>query len=230
LFFLLEKSECPEHQLVSGFSLGGQKVEEREYPWIGALLRYGNVICGSNLSSFSSSCYFKLSLIYNFSFSVSRKHALLAAHCIQNKKDLLPLGPEYYAVKFSNDANSDISSKISEMILHPHWDSKSDQFKADIAIAVLKDTISFTPEISKICFNTPNQPVDNFDGRNATVAGWGLTETSEKQAVSDLREVTVPIVNEIACRASDRLKRYNADTLFCAGSKDGKTGPCRGNY
>jgi Leucine-rich repeat (LRR) protein len=46
----LEKSACPEHQIASGFSYGGQIVEGRKYPWIGALLRYGKVICGSNLS------------------------------------------------------------------------------------------------------------------------------------------------------------------------------------
>jgi hypothetical protein len=46
----LEKSACPEHQVVSGFSYGGQKVKGRKYPWIGAVLRQGQVICGSNLS------------------------------------------------------------------------------------------------------------------------------------------------------------------------------------
>ncbi len=55
----LEKSACPEHQVVSGFSYGGQKVEGRKYPWIGVVLRYGQVICGSNLSSLSSYYYFK---------------------------------------------------------------------------------------------------------------------------------------------------------------------------
>jgi hypothetical protein len=54
----LEKSACPEHQVVSGFSYGGKIVEGRKYPWIGALLRYGKVICGSNLSSLSDSFYF----------------------------------------------------------------------------------------------------------------------------------------------------------------------------
>jgi hypothetical protein len=165
--------------------------------------------------------------------SVSRKHALLAAHCIKNKKDLLPLGVEFYVIKFSNDANDGnpkISSKVSELILHPQWDSKTEKFEADIAIAVLKETISFTPEVSKICFNTPNQPIENLEGQNATVAGWGYTETSTTQAVFDLREAIVPIANQTACAASDRLKRYNADTLFCAGWKDGKTGSCRGEY
>jgi hypothetical protein len=168
-------------------------------------------------------------LIY-FSFSVSRKHVLLAAHCIKGKKDHLPLGPEYYEIKFTNDARSDFSYDVSEMILHPRWDSKSEEYENDIAIAVLKETISFTSEISKICFNTPNQPVENFDGQNATVAGWGYPDQNTTQTVLDLREVIVPIANQTACAASDRLKRFNADTLFCAGSKDGKTGPCRGEY
>jgi secreted trypsin-like serine protease len=154
----------------------------------------------------------------------------LAAHCIKGKKDHLPLGPEYYEIKFTNDARSEFSYDVSEMILHPRWDSKSEHFGADIAIAVLRETISFTPEVSKICFNTPNQPVENFEDQNATVAGWGYPDPDTKEAVLDLREVIVPIANQTACAASDRLRRYNADTLFCAGSKDGKTGPCRGEY
>jgi hypothetical protein len=162
--------------------------------------------------------------------SVSRKHALLAAHCIKGKKDHLPLGAEYYEIIFSNDADSDFSTDVSEMILHPQWDSKSAQYKADIAIAVLKETISFTPDVHKICFNTPNQPVENFVDQNATVTGWGYPDQNTTQAVLDLREVIVPIANQTACAASDRLKTYNADTLFCAGWKDGMTGPCRGEY
>jgi hypothetical protein len=59
-FTFLEKSACPEHQVVSGFSFGSKKVEGRKYPWTGVVLRQGQVICGSNLSSFSSSCFFKL--------------------------------------------------------------------------------------------------------------------------------------------------------------------------
>jgi hypothetical protein len=152
---------------------------------------------------------------------------LLAAHCIKNKKDHLPLGPEYFKIKFTNDARSDFSNDVSELILHPHWDSNSENFRADIAIAVLKETISFTPEVYKICFNTPNQPIENFEGQSATVTGWGLTEGTN-QTELDLREVIVPIANQTACAASDRLKRYNDNTLFCAGSKDGKTGPCSG--
>ncbi len=227
--FFLEKSACPEHQVVSGFSYGGQKVEGRKYPWIGVLQYQDQIICGSNLSSFSLSCCFKLhsNLLL---ISVSRKHALLAAHCIKGKKDHLPLGPEFYVIKFSNDASSDFSSDVFELILHPRWDSKSEHFEADIAIAVLKEAISFTPEVSKICFNTPNQPVENFVGQNATLAGWGYPDQNTTQAVLDLREVIVPIANQTDCAASDRLKTYNADTLFCAGSKDGKTGPCRGEY
>ncbi len=155
---------------------------------------------------------------------------MLAAHCIKSKKDHLPLGPEYYEIKFSNDARSDVSSDVSEMILHPRWDSKSEEYENDIAIAVLKETISFTLNISKICFNTPNQPVENFEDQNATVAGWGYPDQNTTKSVLDLREVIVPIANQTACAASDRLKRYNADTLFCAGSKDGRTGPCRGEY
>ncbi len=129
--------------------------------------------------------------------------------------------PLEYGYKVSNDANSDFSNDVSELMLHPDWDSKSEQFKADIAIAVLKEFIDFSLDVRKICFSAPNQPIENFVGQNATVAGWGYTESSGRQAVLQLRDVIVPIVNQTFCSASSRLKKYNADTLFCAGSKDG---------
>jgi hypothetical protein len=123
-----------------------------------------------------------------------------------------------------------MSGEISELILHPDWDHKSKHFKADIAIAVLKEPVIFTSDIRKICLTTPSQPIKNFANQIATVAGWGYTETSNKTSVSDLREVKVPIAEQSLCDASKRLQRYNADTLFCAGSRDNLTGPCRGNF
>jgi hypothetical protein len=157
---------------------------------------------------------------------------LLAAHCIQNKKNPVPSGPQFYQIQFTNrvDLDSNESKEISDFHLHPDWDHQSDDFKADIAIVVLKELIDFTPNISKICFNTPKLPIKKLVGRNATVAGWGITETSSRMAVEDLRGVKVPIVKQSLCDASKRLQRYNADTLFCAGSRDNVTGPCRGNF
>ncbi len=157
---------------------------------------------------------------------------MLAAHCFQDKKNFLPFGPQHYQIQFTNqvDLESNVSKELSEIHLHPDWDQKSDHFKADIAIAVLKELIDFTPNISKICFNTPKQPIKKLVGQNATVAGWGYTETSSRMAVADLRGVKVPIVKPSLCKASTRLQTFSSDTLFCAGSRDNVTGPCRGNF
>jgi hypothetical protein len=77
--------------------------------------------------------------------------------------------------------------------------------------------------------NTPSDPIQSFAGRNASVYGWGLTEDFE--LVTKLRHVEVPLVDQALCNSSSQgLRRIMSDTSFCAGARDGKSGPCNGNF
>jgi hypothetical protein len=77
-----------------------------------------------------------------------------------------------------------------------------------------------------ICLN--KEPIGNFVGKNATVAGWGLY--SESFDSSDfLREVDVPIVDQTLGDDDRVVRTLNSELSFLAGAKDG-SGPCNGFF
>ncbi len=116
---------------------------------------------------------------------------------------------------------------VSEFIIHHDWDSEDDHYAADIAIAVLKKPVEITNKIRHVCLNTPSDPIQSFAGRRASVYGWGFTE--ELETVTELREVEVPLVDQALCNSSHtELPKIISDTSFCAGARDGETGPCNG--
>jgi hypothetical protein len=68
-------------------------------------------------------------------------------------------------------------------------------------------------------------------GRNGRVYGWGLIEDLAKDLapVSQLRHVDEPLVDQALCNSSHPiLGKIMSDTSFCAGARDGETGPCNG--
>ncbi len=117
---------------------------------------------------------------------------------------------------------------ISEFIVHPDWDPTETHYDADIAIAVLEKPLNLSNEIRHVCLNTPSDPIQNFAGKNAKVYGWGLTEDLETG--TELRDVKVQLVDQALCNSSHaEFSRIMSDTSFCAGARDGKSGPCNGN-
>jgi secreted trypsin-like serine protease len=118
--------------------LGGRPVSEKDYPWLVAHYYTNNgFICGGSL--------------------VSKRIVVTAAHCIWDKKSLLrrtELNSTYYLGKhqLSNLLETgSVKSKVQNFALHPSWDPQSDRYDADIAIAVLRETIVYTDRIIPIC-------------------------------------------------------------------------------
>jgi hypothetical protein len=143
---------------------------------------------------------------------------------------------------FKNDYDTDDESAnayVSEFIVHPDWDPKETRYTADIAIAILKEPVNLTNKVRHVCLNTPSKPIQSFAGRNAKVYGWGLTEGLEYY--TELRDVEVPLVDQKWCSKTEyttwifftkeeptKIANIMSETSFCAGAKDGKTGPCNG--
>jgi hypothetical protein len=154
------------------------------------------------------------------------------AHCLQSKRQENAKNASDSYFYFKNDYNTDDESEnayVSEFIIHPDWDPQETHYTANIAIAVLKEPVKLSNEIRHVCLNTPSNPIQSFAGRNGKVYGWGLTEDLE--IVTELRHVEVPLVDQALCNSSHpRVPKIMSDTLFCAGARDGKTGPCNGNF
>jgi hypothetical protein len=123
--------------------------------------------------------------------------------------------------------DSTAKADISEFIIHPDWDPKETHYRADIAIAVLRRSIKLSNKIRHVCLNDPSNPVQSFAGHEAMVYGWGLSE--EFLFLSELRDVSVPLVDQALCNSSNsNLPKIISDSSFCAGARDGKTGACNG--
>ncbi len=154
---------------------------------------------------------------------------MFAAHCIEGKKAAKQAQPESFKFYFQNDLSKlSTETRISEIILHPDWNRLEKAFKADIAIAVLTKPLEITNQIHHICLNAQPNSIQTLIGQNATVAGWGHTESSDKETVKQLKSISIPIVDHRFCNTSLALKNIYADTLFCAGKNESAVGPCKG--
>jgi hypothetical protein len=155
---------------------------------------------------------------------------LFAAHCVEYKKSIITIDHEhsYFLFQDNWDDENGTEFSISEIIVHPDWDTLTKPYEADIAIAILKEPVELSSNLTNICLNSPSKSVDdNFIGQRGIVAGWGHTEF-RFEPVEELRAVHVPIVEREKCTESTVLRSIYSDTLFCAGNVDVSAGPCRG--
>lgn len=123
-----------------------------------------------------------------------------------------------------------IQSGVSQLIMHPEWNSNDNRYDADIAIAVLVRTLDFkTKFIKPICLWTRTSSYEDMIGNQLTVAGWGKTEFSSAFS-SKPKWVKVPVVSESMCLRSNReLPAITSDRTFCAGDIANKVGACNGD-
>lgn len=166
---------------------------------------------------------------------VSTKLIVTAAHCVQSKRDSLAKKADeasFYMGKHNLESLSGepnyIVSGVTQFILHPDWNINDDRYDADIAIAVLLRTISFTKFVKSICLWTSTSSSDDIVGKKGVVAGWGKTEFD---AVSTAQPnwALLPVVTTLTCiRSNDAFNTLTSERTFCAGDRSGKTGPCLG--
>ncbi len=163
------------------------------------------------------------------------RHVLLPAHCIQNKRVKQAHEATDAFIVFENDIfkkdRNVAKAHVSEYIIHPDWDPEDTHYSADIAIAIINEPKNITNEIGHVCLNTPANPIQSWAGKRAEVYGWGLNEDLEEDLANTfaytLGQVISPLVDQAKCNSSI-LRNIMADTSFCAGSKDGRSGPSNG--
>lgn len=69
-------------------------------------------------------------------------------------------------------------SAVSEFILHPDWKHDDMRYDADIAIAVMVRSVTFTKFVKPICLWTSTSSYSDIVGSKGVIAGWGKTESS----------------------------------------------------
>ena len=102
---------------------------------------------------------------------------------------------------------------VSEIIIHPGWDSTAKRFNDDIALLILEDEIAFTKYIRPVCLMTEDRGVD--DG---IVVGWGRSEDTTKYHESIPKALQIPIVSNQECFVQNsRTVDLAWPKSFCAG-------------
>lgn len=159
-----------------------------------------------------------------------------AAHCVQAKKESTIRKAEdaffflgkHDLEKLSGESNF-IWSGVSQLTIHPEWNSNDDRYDADIAIAVLNKNVLFTKFVKPICLWTATTSYTDIIGKTGVVAGWGKTEIV---AISTDRPkwTQIPVVSEVDCvRSNSAFAALTSSRTFCAGVRNGNNGPCNGD-
>lgn len=161
---------------------------------------------------------------------------MTAAHCIQEKNSNEKRKAEeasFFLGKLNLDTlkaeEGYIMSEVTQLIIHPEWNSLDDRYDADIAIAVLLRTIEFSKFVRPICLWKLTSSYYDLVGEKGILAGWGKTELSAI-STSTPRWSEIAVVDSITCLRSNRaFDALTSNRTFCAGDKEGKTGPCNGD-
>lgn len=75
------------------------------------------------------------------------------------------------------------------------------------------------------CFVTE---LNDYSGRLAIVAGWGLTGERQRPSAI-LRKVSVPVWSKKDCYNSGYGEKRLSENMLCAGYKEGKRDACQGD-
>lgn len=153
---------------------------------------------------------------------------MTAAHCFQDK-DEPEARPATDIIFFVG--KSDLGSitergfqrlPISEVKFHPFWDPQLSTYEGDIAIAILKRTITFSEKIKPICLPSPGDSIENVKG---TVAGWGYDE--RKTIGGQLKLTRLSVISNSKCVEDDKLfSQLLNSKSFCTELSN--RSPCEG--
>ncbi|CAO1415670.1 unnamed protein product [Diamesa serratosioi] len=205
--------DCGIHSAANGLVLGGKYVARGLWPWNVALfdIHPREYFCGGVL--------------------LSRRFVITAAHCLHAKHSikrdhaniLLVFGA--YNLDFVKEPGT-VSSYLNRSYIHPDWNTRTDNYDADIALIEVKNTITYSNFIKPVCLWTGDNLLDEVKG---TVIGWGATSIT-KEASNEPFEITVPFVSYKNCLSDyPELGDVSSPRTFCGGARDGIQGPCYGD-
>nr|XP_022905596.1 trypsin-3-like [Onthophagus taurus] len=144
------------------------------------------------------------------------EYIVTAAHCVYNNRRPSDITVNLGSLK----QGLGDKRKVTDIFMHPGYDNKN--LRHDIAILKIPSLGNFTNFIKNITLPDSSPKA----GTNCTVAGWGVTETSDSGTLH-LKYAKVPIISTPRCRASykDQLKKE----MFCAGYLEGGSDACQGD-
>lgn len=161
---------------------------------------------------------------------VSARWFLTAAHCI-SVGQLQPLPSSEFRISLGkSDLNAgplDFYTLDSVVKRHPSYTASSSSEFAKYDLALLHLSRPAVQDPLRIV--SPSESALWKSGTSAVLAGWGKTCLDDSAAcgpVRQLREVTIPIINDAECRRLEG-EPFDPAIMLCAG--EGEKGGCEGD-
>ncbi|XP_060591459.1 uncharacterized protein LOC132746360 isoform X1 [Ruditapes philippinarum] len=175
---------------------------------------------------------------------ISQRFVVTAAHCIEEFSEIF--GVDFGAknvelllgttdcLGIQNDGKR---RKVRSFTVHPDYEERG-TFDNDIALIELDSLVEYTDDIRPICVEPAEYNDRVFLENSASfgrvigkVAGCGKTRQKATSLPQRLRHVDIPYADRETCLESMGNDRHKlTDTMFCAGSKIGRTGDsCEGD-
>ncbi|OQR73916.1 transmembrane protease serine 9-like, partial [Tropilaelaps mercedesae] len=198
--------------------VGGREAAVGAWPWLAILFvdvsgnGYKAPLCGGAL--------------------INPTHILTAAHCVNLMGSVLPanrftvrLGEHDYLA--THDGANPVDIDISRVFSHPRFNNRT--YLNDIAIMRMRRSVPYGQGIAPICIPISTGNDTEYEGRSASVAGWGELYYAGP-ASSILQEVTLPIQALDTCQEAFKrtVIKFN-ESYLCAGSLQGDRDTCRGD-
>jgi len=159
---------------------------------------------------------------------ISNQMVLTAAHCCTKSSfefSVIRLG-----IKDFTDTRNSVNRVPRDKIVHPEFNAEN--FKHDICLVLLNETVEFSDRIQPISLPLPDETLFETESGNlvhALVAGWGTTGEVNSAPINELfptqlMNAMVPFVLDADCE-SDAFYGSLVDTnfVFCAGSTQADT-------
>uniref|UniRef100_A0A8H7N5B8 Peptidase S1 domain-containing protein n=1 Tax=Bionectria ochroleuca TaxID=29856 RepID=A0A8H7N5B8_BIOOC len=187
---------------VTTMIVGGTEASTGEFPYIVSLSEGGSHFCGGVL--------------------INANTVATAGHC--------SYGTSASSVRVRAGSNSRSSGgtqvSVSSILIHSGFDY--DTLDNDISLWRLSTAIS---EGTNIKYATlPTQGSDPADGTILTVAGWGTTSSGGSSLPTNLRKVSVPVIQRSECSSDYSSLGYDVTSnMFCAAEDAGGKDSCQGD-
>uniref|UniRef100_A0A224XQK8 Putative trypsin-like serine protease n=1 Tax=Panstrongylus lignarius TaxID=156445 RepID=A0A224XQK8_9HEMI len=184
-----------------GKIVGGKETQINEYPFMVILVdRRSNArICGGTI--------------------ITPLHVLTAAHCQWSPMSAI-VGEHDFDQ--SSETNATVKIDVKYFVKHSQFSLNSLQY--DIAIAILKQEISFNRDVGPVCMPSKKPDLGN---QYIKALGWGVIDPDTKISSNVLREVNLKVINTETCSKSYNEMRLNSRSQFCTYAK--KKDTCQGD-
>ncbi|MFK8077989.1 MAG: serine protease [Granulosicoccus sp.] len=194
--------------------LGGSNAEVGEWPSVVGIVVAGNFpledrfFCGGTV--------------------IADRWVMTAAHCMFDPFGTPAQPGDIRVVAGTNDLQDPNAEEtlVTNIIVHPDYDSNGSTLQNDIALLELGTALSATP--TELFGGDP----ENYNDTMAFIVGWGATTTDSSsgyQYPTLLQDASVPLVSLAQCNSSESYQGMIAETQVCAGFRQGGIDSCVGD-